>query len=561
MAMRVVTGVFQDVTIRLIAERILPHDQRGTTYVQDEIVFKQHDLRAPVRSYHVLCSPYNVGAYELMEELAETYGATIESKAHSSFLPWLPSPRRRSKASSFVEPPPPSIAGRSTFLDSLRRTSSSKNLFKICVTTRFSDLKKCDHMVVYLNGQTWTTQSKSEALAKEVCAFAVDCAVRGPRFAPCVASPRRALPTQTAAVSTSTFAARHCAQVSSAMLAGVHLLLAHEMPGGADQEHRHGCEFGLFFSDTPRPLLIAGIYHQIAIALKGGEWRSTSLAMLLQGLNAAVAAKATSDLADPEDTAEQSDSRRRRVLHNTLPPTVDVSTSGLVGGMLVKHKSPVARANRPLLRKWLPQAPWKAAVVAVDDSERRSQHPQLDMWNASLGSSDPPGREESITSTRSSPRFALEAIKMCNALQVKRSTAIDRARAWRQRPRSPPKQWDAPPSSRVGSRFSADLGAELDQITLSQGAPGASDVDARDYGVELVDAEEDAEAAQVQVATLESPALAASQGSPPEPRAIALVSAMDATVGAPSTSAAPAEAVEAEPPALLQRQGTEGISL
>ena len=63
----------------------------------------------------------------------------------------------------------------------------------------------------------------------------------------------------------------------------VPVFLAHEMPGGKDQEARHGCEFGTFFGHpegaTPRELLKGGIYATIACALKGGEWRKASLVL------------------------------------------------------------------------------------------------------------------------------------------------------------------------------------------------------------------------------------------------------------------------------------------
>eukprot|EP00966_Prymnesium_polylepis_P188228 4362231-Prymnesium_polylepis.2 len=68
------------------------------------------------------------------------------------------------------------------------------------------------------------------------------------------------------------------------MGAGVRLLLAHEMIGVGGQETRFGCEFASFFScddgATPMELLNRGIYAKIAVALKGGEWRKTSMVML-----------------------------------------------------------------------------------------------------------------------------------------------------------------------------------------------------------------------------------------------------------------------------------------
>ena len=55
------------------------------------------------------------------------------------------------------------------------------------------------------------------------------------------------------------------------------------MPGIAGPS-RKACEFSTFFScehgTTPADLLAAGIYHTIALPLKGAAWRAMSLAML-----------------------------------------------------------------------------------------------------------------------------------------------------------------------------------------------------------------------------------------------------------------------------------------
>ena len=66
------------------------------------------------------------------------------------------------------------------------------------------------------------------------------------------------------------------------------LLLWHEMPGGGDEDRRHACPFGEFFSSnkgsTPTDLVQHGIYNSIALALKGGSFRRTSLVLLAKGI-------------------------------------------------------------------------------------------------------------------------------------------------------------------------------------------------------------------------------------------------------------------------------------
>ena len=77
-------------------------------------------------------------------------------------------------------------------------------------------------------------------------------------------------------------------EVAEAMRRGVHLLLLHEMPGGEEQAARHGVEFGTFFAPppvgTPPHLVTANVYGQIAVALKGGEYRKVSMALFAQAL-------------------------------------------------------------------------------------------------------------------------------------------------------------------------------------------------------------------------------------------------------------------------------------
>merc|ERR1711988_1561930 len=106
---------------------------------------------------------------------------------------------------------------------------------RLHVTRNALELAACEHMLLYLHRDTWTSGLTSAALAQEV---------------------------------------------KQAMDLGVHILLVHEMPG-VESERRHGVEFSAFFEcehgSTPETLLSAGIYGQIALALKGGAWRQVSL--------------------------------------------------------------------------------------------------------------------------------------------------------------------------------------------------------------------------------------------------------------------------------------------
>jgi len=217
-------GHFQDITMRLIAERLLGADAAGATYVDSEIVSKKlKPLPPPAATFHIYCSELNLGAAELMAEVADKRGfklKVVEREAREDS-------RRRSSHTIAVE----AIA---------KEFSSGKKRDELLLmTSNASRLGECSHMLLYLNGQTWTHGVASTALGKELMV---------------------------------------------AMDLGVDVLLAHEMPGVGGQDVRFGVEFGTFFScadgATPPELLARGIYSSIAVPLKSGPWREASMALM-----------------------------------------------------------------------------------------------------------------------------------------------------------------------------------------------------------------------------------------------------------------------------------------
>jgi len=248
-------GAFQDVTLRCIAERLLP-DGHGRTYLQREIVHEKIVLQPPTKGYHVYCSQKNEGAMQLMQEFASDRGLTLKLAPSR-----LTTSGRRSSTDSDRQ----SVSTRRTSAEAWRLCSRSRSDQKtrphvqsttLHVTQDIDKLGECDCMLVYLTSQTWTNAEASSMLGSEV---------------------------------------------GSAMDAPVSLLLTHEMPGVGGQEGRFGCEFARFFScddgATPTELLRRGIYGKIAVALKGGEWRKTSMVMLAKAF-------AGSDAVGQEDAEE-----------------------------------------------------------------------------------------------------------------------------------------------------------------------------------------------------------------------------------------------------------------
>jgi len=106
----------------------------------------------------------------------------------------------------------------------------------IFVSQDIEELVKCQCMLLYLNSNTWTRGIASSKLAEEV---------------------------------------------TMAMERDIPRILAHEFPSWVD-EHMHSpprdaCPFGDFFVDTPLELIKAGLYKQVATALKPGRWRKAAL--------------------------------------------------------------------------------------------------------------------------------------------------------------------------------------------------------------------------------------------------------------------------------------------
>jgi len=109
-------GHFQDITLRLIAERLLPTGH-PRTYVQGELICRATlPLPAPRlgRRFHAYCSSHNEGAAELLGEVARA-----------------------------------------------RKLS-------IMLTQELEQIEQCECMLLYLTAQTWTSGSASEQLAEEV---------------------------------------------------------------------------------------------------------------------------------------------------------------------------------------------------------------------------------------------------------------------------------------------------------------------------------------------------------------------------------------------------------
>jgi len=107
---------YQDATLRLLAERLLPEVFQGATYLQGEICQQRFARlrRLKGHQYHLFVSQQNAGASELVDELRRMRGLALVT------------------------------------------------------TSNLAELPHCDAMLVYLNGHTWTSDEVSAAFGREV---------------------------------------------------------------------------------------------------------------------------------------------------------------------------------------------------------------------------------------------------------------------------------------------------------------------------------------------------------------------------------------------------------
>ena len=92
---------------------------------------------------------------------------------------------------------------------------------------------------------------------------------------------------------------------------------------GMGQWAHHPCEFGDFFAcsrgSTPQELLLARIYDQIAIPLRGGAWRATSMVMLANSLAASTATKVSAFVTSDEVASAEKTTGTSRLKQSKLP--------------------------------------------------------------------------------------------------------------------------------------------------------------------------------------------------------------------------------------------------
>jgi len=127
-------------------------------------------------------------------------------------------------------------------------TEGKKASAPLTYTTDLTKLASCDHMLVLLDACTWTSGDDT---------------------------------------------AKFVEHIHAAMRDGVHINCVHEFPAVVGPS-RHECDFGLMFGDDWTPAHLTGgktnLYKEIALALKGVEWRQPGFVAIAAKLAARVGA-------------------------------------------------------------------------------------------------------------------------------------------------------------------------------------------------------------------------------------------------------------------------------
>ena len=187
-------------------------------------------------------------------------------------------------------------------------TEGKRASVPLTYTTEAIELTSCDHMLVLLDARTWTS---GEATAKFV------------------------------------------EHIHEAMRLGVHLNCVHEFPSAVGPP-RHECEFGLMFGDdwTPGHLTSGptNLYKEIALALKGVEWRKPGLVALASKLAASAGPRVPIDFEVPSSYEPATSEHKAPTLTRTV--TTAQGMARTLGAIKIQTAARAQRARRvAFLRK------------------------------------------------------------------------------------------------------------------------------------------------------------------------------------------------------------------
>lgn len=304
-------GSFQDVTLRLIAERILPHCNELSEVASPSTRASGHHCRvssavAKFRTRRAssplagLQSGSNKTGHFMNKSVSEGL-ASKRSKGSTSILPGIEVFVQGEMSNQRPSLPPPKASFHvycsasnpgaielmhelSTVMSMECKTSSRPNKKK-SQQRRFANQIPLAALQAVWQHQRRRWSVKTSTVRSDLHDLHITSDVTELRNCDCMLVYLNALTWTRGDEESEQFGN----EVHRAMDSGVHLVLAHEMMG-VGQDDRHPCEFDAFFGcdrgTTPPELLHRGIYRDIATPLKGRVWRRASMAMLLEAIAA-----------------------------------------------------------------------------------------------------------------------------------------------------------------------------------------------------------------------------------------------------------------------------------
>ena len=220
-------SAYQDVSLLQIARQLVPEDERSQLYLPGGPLEELETCVLPPSSSaggaHLFVSPHNPGAEAITQELTGVFGTPVGGHDGGQGRSTLFAPLRRSRLTGA------GAGGRTTRVPLSARSDADA-------------FESAGAMLLLLNRTTWSAADGDLAAAARKRSLAHD--------------------------------------VSRAMRAGLRVVMAHECDGAT--KGGEAVPFSHFFdgAQTPPHLLAWGLYHDIAVAMHGGEHRQVSVALL-----------------------------------------------------------------------------------------------------------------------------------------------------------------------------------------------------------------------------------------------------------------------------------------
>eukprot|EP00940_MAST-03C_sp_MAST-3C-sp2_P002281 g2281.t1 len=232
---------FQEVSMRLIASRIVAegNDRDEEFCVKTEIVEKAKfaQRKKEKQSSSTALVPTTLSPQFTTTELVGESLVEGEEKARLCFSPYNLNARNIAEKIARLYP---EVTIRS--VPDTASTDIRQHLADQVGEIENSIANACDHFLLYLTKNTWFNENlDSDHDSKHHC-FELS------------------------------------VYITAALRTNVHVLLMHEIPASAkDLKKRDGMPFGDLFKTTPKHLLNAGLYNEIAMNVAGGPWEVAGL--------------------------------------------------------------------------------------------------------------------------------------------------------------------------------------------------------------------------------------------------------------------------------------------